>query len=83
MRSPKLPQTDSIQELAQFWDSHNLTDFEAELEEVAEPLFERATTVALRLEPGEAAAVKQMAESKGLADIELIRQWVLEKISHR
>ncbi len=35
-----LPQTDSIQELAQFWDNHDLTDFEDELEEVTEPVFD-------------------------------------------
>ena len=40
MKSPKLPQTDSIQELADFWDTHDLADFEEELEEVAEPVFE-------------------------------------------
>ena len=36
-----LPQTDSIQELAQFWDTHDLTEFADELEEV----FERETVV--------------------------------------
>ena len=32
---------DSVQELAQFWDTHELTDFEDQLEEVTEPVFER------------------------------------------
>src|SRR5437868_4775231 len=81
VKPQKLPQPDSIQGLAQFWDTHDLADFEAELEEVAEPVFERATTVTLRLESGEAAAVKRMAESQGVADVDMIRQWVLEKIS--
>ena len=81
MKPQKLPQLDSIQELAQFWDTHDLSDFDAELKEVDEPVFDRATTVTLRLESGEAAAVKRMAESRGVADAELIHQWVLEKIS--
>ena len=34
MSTPRLPQTDSIQELARFWDAHDLTGFEDELEEV-------------------------------------------------
>lgn len=38
-----IPQTDSIQELAHFWDMHDLTDFEGELEEVSEPVFKRQT----------------------------------------
>lgn len=37
----RLPRTDSIRELASFWDSHDLTDFEDQLEVVAEPVFER------------------------------------------
>jgi predicted DNA binding CopG/RHH family protein len=81
MKPQKLPQTDSIQGLAEFWDTHDLADFEEELEEVAEPVFERATTVTLRLASGEAEAVRRIAESKGVAEVELIRQWVLEKIS--
>ncbi len=81
MNPQKLPQTDSIQGLAQFWDTHDLADFEAELEEADEPIFERATTVTLRLESGEVEAVKRIAESQGVADVDLIRQWVLEKIS--
>ena len=41
MKALKLPETDSIEELARFWDSHDLTDFEDQLEEVSEPVFER------------------------------------------
>jgi hypothetical protein len=41
MKSSKLPRTDSIQELARFWDTHDLTYFEDELEEVTEPVFVR------------------------------------------
>jgi hypothetical protein len=35
----RLPKTDSIDELAQFWDTHDLTDFEDQLEVVTEPVF--------------------------------------------
>ena len=81
MKSEKLPETDSIQELAQFWDTHDLSDFEEELEEVTEPTFERDMTLMLRLESSEAEAVKRMAASKGVTDVNLIHQWVQEKIS--
>jgi hypothetical protein len=40
-----LTKNDSIHELAQFWDTHDLTDFEDELEEVTEPVFERDSRV--------------------------------------
>jgi hypothetical protein len=50
MKTEHLPKNDSIQELARFWDSHDLTDFEDELEEVTEPVFELATLIPLNLE---------------------------------
>ena len=80
MNTQSLPQTDSIQELAKFWDSHDLTDFKDELEEVTEPVFERASAITLHLQTDEAKTVHELAKSKGLADEQLIREWVLEKI---
>ena len=82
MSKLKIPQTDSIEELARFWDTHDLTDFEDELEEVHEPLFERETMVTIRLQPEEAQAVKRMAQSKGVADADLIHQWVQQMLQH-
>lgn len=80
MKTQRLPQTDSIQELAQFWDTHDLTDFEGELEEVTESIFESPTVIPLNLESDEAEAVRKIAEARGIADAELIRGWVREKI---
>ena len=80
MSSHKIPETDSIQELARFWDMHDLTDFEDQLAEVKERVFERETVVRIHLQGKEAEAVKKLADSKGVGKAELIRQWVLEKI---
>lgn len=66
MSSNQIPRTDSIQELARFWDSHDLTDFEAELEIVAEPIFEREIPVTVHLESDEAVAIGEIAKSKGV-----------------
>ena len=79
MNSPKIPQTDSIEELARFWDTHDLTDFEDELEEVTEPVFERTAVVQVHLQPREIEAVKTMATTKGIGSEELIREWILER----
>lgn len=80
MNIPNIPQTDSIQELAHFWDTHDLTDFEDELEEVTEPVFEREAVVKVQLEPEEIEALNEIAKAKGLGSADLIREWVLEKI---
>ena len=85
MKTQKLPQTDSIEELARFWDTHDLTDFEDQLEEVTEPVFQRKleTVMKIHLQPQEAETVKRMAESKGVDQEALIREWVLEKLHER
>src|SRR5438445_12324347 len=83
MKTRKLLRTDSIQKLAKFWDSHDLTDFEEELEEVTEPVFVRGTTINVPLESREAKAVEQMAQAKGVSREELIRAWVLQKLARQ
>jgi predicted DNA binding CopG/RHH family protein len=82
MKTTKVPKTDSIEELARFWDTHDLTDFESELEEIGEPVFERRSeeSVAVRLTAEEIEEVKQRAEAKGMGHEALIREWVLEKL---
>lgn len=75
-----LPQTDSIQELARFWDTHDLTDFEDQLEEVPESVFERNTVLQIQLQPEEIELVKELARSKGVDSVTLIREWVLERL---
>ena len=81
MSKKKIPQTDSIQELAEFWDTHDLTDFDDQLEEVKEQVFERKNSVNVPLESKEVEAVKKIAKSKGVESADLIREWIQEKIS--
>ena len=80
MNGPKIPQTDSIEELARFWGTHDLADFKDELTEVQEPVFGRSTVVEIHLQLKEAAAVKRAAEIKGVEGADLIREWILEKL---
>lgn len=82
MKKIKIPQTDSIEELARFWDSHDLTEFEDQLEEVTEPVFERKSeaVITLHLQPQEIAAVKRAAQARGMAEATLLREWVREKL---
>jgi CopG antitoxin of type II toxin-antitoxin system len=83
MKKSKLPRTDSIRKLAEFWDANDLTDFESELEEVAEPIFTRTTAIQVPLETREAKAVERIAHSKGVSREELVRAWIVQRIGHR
>ncbi|MXX23925.1 MAG: hypothetical protein F4Z82_00560 [Caldilineaceae bacterium SB0668_bin_21] len=80
MKGNKILQTDSIQELADFWDTHDVTDFDAELEEVNEPVFNRQTTVTVRLEADESRIVRSLARMHGISHAQLITRWVVERI---
>jgi hypothetical protein len=71
----------SVEELAKFWDSHSLTDFEEQLEEAtgvfAKPE-ERAIT--LRLRGRQAEALRRIAQSKGVDSATLARRWLQERL---
>ena len=82
MKKINISQTDLIEELARFWDTHDLTEFEGQLEEVVETVFELPpeAAVTLRLQPQEMTAVKQAAQARGIEETALLREWVLEKL---
>ena len=80
MNNPKIPKTDSIMELAAFWDTHDATDFEDELEEVAAPVFRRRTALSVPLKSSEIKAVERLALARGIPCDQLLREWVLEKL---
>jgi predicted DNA binding CopG/RHH family protein len=78
----KIPQIDSIEELARFWDTHDITDFEDELEEVEEPIFDRGAQAVMRIRlPSEQIeALKRIARLRGMDEADLVKEWVNEKL---
>jgi hypothetical protein len=78
----KLPTTDSIQELAEFWQAHDMTDAADELIEVASP-FNRSgeAAVAVPLTPAERQALRKLASAKGVPEASLLHEWVAERLS--
>ena len=60
MKARKIPESDSVEELARFWNTHDLTDFEDLLENVPKRVFERKheTVIPVRLRRKEAEEVK-------------------------
>ena len=80
MRSQRIP--DTIEELARFWDRHDLTDFEDQLEEIQTPVFvrDKETTFAITLAPEEVQALRRIARSRGVKEPASMREWVREKL---
>jgi hypothetical protein len=81
MKKSRLPKIDSIRTLAEFWDAHDLTDYESDLLDVDEPVFVRGIAIKVPLESQEAEAVEQMAQTKGVSREQLIRSWVQQKLA--
>jgi hypothetical protein len=79
---PKMPKTDSIQKLAAFWQRHDLTDFEDDLEEVSGPVFRRTHVVGVPLTRAEIKALRKAAASRGIDEAALIHEWVKERLRH-
>lgn len=80
VKGSKIPNSDSVQELAAFWDSHSVADCEDELEEITEKVFDRRSSVTVPLDPHEMNAIVEIAGSRGVEPTELLRIWVQEKI---
>ena len=82
MNSQRIPDTDSIAQLSKFWDTHDLTDFEGQLEEVPASVFARRkeATVAIALTSKEAQTLRGVAQSQGVQETQLVRNWVREKL---
>lgn len=80
MSGKQIPRTDSIQELARFRDSHDLTDFTDQLEEVTEPVFQRQVVVKVPLPADDLKVLKKLAKVQAVRYTDLIRTSVLEKV---
>jgi CopG antitoxin of type II toxin-antitoxin system len=79
----KIPDIDSIRELAAFWDTHDVTAFDDQLEEVPEPLLTRPKVgVTVPLSGPERTAIRRIAASRGVDEAALIHEWVQEKLDH-
>lgn len=83
MKKIRIPKTDSIKELAHFFDTHDMGDFESELAEVHEvtgPICIPRNSILVHLEPRQAAAVKRLAKAEGLSEEQLVHQWIVRHL---
>jgi hypothetical protein len=84
MKRIRIPKTDSIKELAHFFETHDMGDCETELAEVHEvtgPIAIPRNSILVHLDPRQAAAVKKLAKAEGISEEELVRQWILHHLA--
>jgi predicted DNA binding CopG/RHH family protein len=76
-----LPIIDSVSELSEFWQAHDLTDLEDELIEVTERAFERAEQISIRLAAEDVSALRTSARREHVSEADLISRWVHERLN--
>jgi len=78
----KIPKFKSKKQEADFWVTHDSTDYLKETKEVKVKFTRpRKKLVSLRLDEKTIKKLKKMANSKGIGYLELIRMWVLESLN--
>ncbi|EIC23758.1 hypothetical protein [Thiorhodovibrio frisius] len=75
-----LPQTDSVSELAAFWQTHEVVDFENDLTEVVEPVFQRTEQITIPFSQQQLRALRTRARRDHLSAAALIEKWVRERL---
>jgi predicted DNA binding CopG/RHH family protein len=82
-KESKIPEFKTVQEAAEFFDTHSLAEFEDEFEDAPDVVFVKAgpkKTVSVRLDEASMARVTKEAQAKGIGPSTLIRMWVLERL---
>lgn len=83
LKKSRIPKFSSYEEEAEFWDTHSVTDFEDETEDV-EIIFDlakpRNETLVLRIQKTMKDKLAHLAEKKGINISTLARIWFSEKL---
>jgi len=79
--SSRIPEFSSHEEEAEFWDTHDITDYLDELQPVKVRFAKNLSeTLNIRLDPDTLNALRIQAREKGVGPTTLVRMWILEHI---
>ncbi len=82
----RIPTFKTIEEEAEFWDTHDTTEFEDEFEEVTDVRFVKyqpKKVITVRLGEDTLAALTKEAHEKDIGLSTLVRMWILEHLQER
>jgi len=81
----RIPEFATIQEAAEFWDTHDTTEFEDEWEEVEGVQFviikKGKLTLSIQLPQQARLALEVKARESGVDALELARRWILDRLA--
>lgn len=79
----KIPEFKSRAEEAHFWDTHDVTDYWGEMEDVEIEFLDdskRKETITVRVQPKLKERLEKLAKSYGINLSTLARMWLIEKL---
>ncbi len=77
----RIPDSKSRQERAEFWDTHDFTDYLDELTPVRARFAKNLSQgITIRLDPDTLSTLRALAKEQGLGPTTLIRMWILEHL---
>jgi hypothetical protein len=79
----RIPEFATIEEEAEFWDTHSSTDFEDEFEVVTDVRFVKTGPtrgLIVRLEREPFARLRQLARAQGVDVTTLVQRWIEERL---
>lgn len=82
-KKSRIPIFKNLEEEARFWDTHSITDFEDEFEDVdlvIDLQRPKNETLILRLQKEIKGKLEYVAKRKGLSVSSLVRIWLMEKL---
>ena len=81
-RKKALPELETDEQAAEFWDSHSLADYADDTQVVEDVTFSSCPLkqISLRLAPSQIDRLKRIAASKGIGYQTMIRMWVTERM---
>lgn len=83
INNSKIPEFKTIAEEAEFWDTHDITDFEDEFKPVKVHFARKFTEpITIRFDSATVRSLREEANKKGIGATTLIRMWVYEQVNH-
>ena len=80
----RIPKFKNIEEAAEFWDTHDSSEFEDEFEDVTGQvkfvISRPKKAITVRLEEDTLTSLRQKAQEKGVGPSTLARMWILEHL---
>jgi hypothetical protein len=80
----RIPEFKSYEEEAQWWETHNLADYQDEFETVNARFSKNLSKgLTVRLDPETLEKLRTQAHEKGIGATTLIRMWIFERLEEQ